>query len=94
MAHFSSVFHTASGALATVEIRHDLGEISVPPVTQKEQTFAKQRGRLSWPNTIGEIRRKNERRRNGRNTKQYQEKKRNVNKKEKYRKHLSNKKIR
>ena len=85
--------HTASGALATVGIRHNLGEISMPPVTQKEQTFAKQR-RLSWPNTIGEIQRKNERRRNGRNTKQYQEKRRNVNKKEKYGKHLSNKKIR
>ena len=61
MAHFNSTFHTASGALATVGIRHDLGEISVPPVTQKEQTSAKQR-RLSRPNTIEEIRRKRRKR--------------------------------
>ena len=86
MVHFNSTFHTASGALATVGIRHDLGEISLPPVTQKEQTSAKQR-RLSRPNTIEEIRRK----RNMKEQEKYKtmsRKEKNVNKNEKYMKHL------
>lgn len=77
MAHFNLASHTASGALANSGIRHDLGEISVPPVSQNESLSAKQR-RLSRPNTIEEIRRKRRQR-----NKKEREKKRNKSREEK-----------
>ena len=59
MAHFGQVSHTASGALANSGMHHNLGEIPAPSV---QNTNAKQR-RLSRPNTVDEIRRKNRKRR-------------------------------
>lgn len=74
MAHFNLASHTASGALATGGIRHNLREISVPPA--QNESNAKQR-RLSRPNSVEELRRKRCRR-----NKKEREKKRKLTREE------------